>query len=57
MKDNCNMVQTLFYKMHNKRKQVEYMQYIVKEIYKTKDQKERAEKIVEIIKKQMIRNK
>lgn len=33
------------------------MQYVVKDIFKTKDQKERAEKIVEIIKTQMIRNK
>lgn len=33
------------------------MQYVVKDVFKTKDEKERTEKIVEIIKRQINRNK
>lgn len=33
------------------------MRYIVKDVYKTDDKKEREEKIIEIIKKQIIKNK
>ena len=34
-----------------------WMQYVVKDVFKTKDEKERTEKIIEIIKKQINRNK
>lgn len=33
------------------------VKYIVKDIYKTKDKKEREERIIEIVKKQIVRNK
>lgn len=43
--------------MYGRRKQVVYVRYVIKDVYKTKDKKEREEKIIEIIKKQIIRNK
>ncbi len=33
------------------------VRYIVKDAYKTKDKKEREERIVEIVKKQIVKNK
>ncbi len=39
------------------RKWVINVKYIVKDVYKTKDKKEREEKIIEIIKNQIIRKK
>lgn len=36
--------------------EVLWMQYVVKDVFKTKEEKEREEKIIEIIKKQINRS-
>lgn len=34
-----------------------HVRYIIKDVYKTEDKKEREERVIEIIKKQIVRNK
>lgn len=36
---------------------MKYVNYIVKECYKTEDKKEREQKVIELIKKQILRSK